>query len=280
MPRLSDPATIELIVSAARSVTGSPWKHIHCPACGSRRRSLSVHEHGRFSCWRCGAWGRTHDAPAFVETVPERVVLDTIPPPRGFVRVFDGPGAAAESTGWARTYLAGRGITEEVGRAAELGCCTEGYYAGRVVVPVLSPDASTWTGWVARDATGHAVDPYLYPKGMARGTQLYNQRALWADSTAPLLVVEGCFDALALGPDAVAVFGMPTADQLDLLAESARPVVFVLDGDAWRRGTAAAWQLRLSGHAAGSVRLPPETDPDEVSREWLTAQAELALQEG
>jgi DNA primase len=90
-------------------------------------------------------------------------------------------------------------------------------------------------------------------------------------------VVEGVFDALALWPDAVAVLGKPSDQQVDALINAKRPVVIVLDGDAWLEGKWLAARLCLRGKRAGHIRLPPGVDPDEVDRKELEQQAMEAL---
>ena len=50
-------------------------------------------------------------------------------------------------------------------------------------------------------------------------------------------------------------------------------------GDAWEEGWALAMRLRLHGMRAGSVRLPPRKDPDQVDPAWLRAAARASLDE-
>jgi DNA primase len=145
-----------------------------------------------------------------------------------------------------------------------------------VVVPILSPDGE-WLGHVGRSWQKDAELPYLYGKGLQRRETLYNAAALNVQTDKPVMVVEGVLDALALWPDAVAVLGKPSEPQIWALADAARPVAVVLDGDAWSEGEALAMTLRLEGQRAGSVRLPPKTDPDEVDRGWLDEEVRRCL---
>ena len=64
---------------------------------------------------------------------------------------------------------------------------------------------------------------------------------------------------------------------VEALVAAKRPVVFVLDGDAWEESWAWGMKLRFLGARSGSVRLPPRMDPDEMDRSWLDAEAVLAL---
>lgn len=274
----------ELARRALREARPSPtgWWRADCPFCeartgkADRKKCWGIRKvTGHWHCFRCGASGRLEgeefsDAPA-----PERDVLAEIDPPEGFALLGEGPGATAASLAPARAYLAGRGMTPEMVRAARIGACARGFHYGRVVVPVLADDGH-WLGWVARTwvpKPAPGCRKYLYPTGMARGEVFYNGAALRAPSDSPVLVVEGAFDALALWPDAVATLGTPSAAQLQALALSPRPVAWALDGDAWEQGEAYATRLRVEGQRSGSVRLPPCKDPDQVPLAWLREEA-------
>jgi DNA primase len=172
-----------------------------------------------------------------------------------------------------------RGLGEDIWEKAQIGVCLEGQQAGRIVVPVLAPDG-LWVGWVARIWTKKGHLPYVYPRGMQRGSVLYNQAALLVKTEKPVLVVEGVFDSLAYWPDSVAVLGKPSGPQVDALVASKRPVAVVLDGDAHDEGTALAGILQIEGQRAGDVWLPPGKDPDEIDKDVLWEAAYRCLQEG
>jgi hypothetical protein len=235
--------------------------------------------YGFYQCFKCGLVGRIagYDSEDYEpDEVAEKPVME---PPEGFYELCRGDGLGSMSLDPAREYLRSRGLTDEgLWKEAHLGACIEGWFSSRVVVPVLSPD-DVWLGFVARAWTKKAEVPYLYPKGMARRDILYNHKALFgAADLPPIFVVEGVLDALALWPDAVAVLGKPTDPQIFALAESARPIAVCLDGDAWREGEALALRLRLEGQRAGSIRLPPTKDPDEVDRAWLQEEARSVIE--
>ena len=102
-------------------------------------------------------------------------------------------------------------------------------------MPVLT-SAGAWRGWVARACDSRASRKYLNAPGMSLGGvgALFNEAALAEVTDEPALVVEGPFDALAYWPQAVAVLGKPTEPQMLTLLRAVRPVVVVLDGDAWQ----------------------------------------------
>lgn len=253
-----------------------------CPACeGGSRFTLSANAAaGAWYCHRCGAKGRGDLS--WLGTVSGGGSSGDLPsslgePPPGFVSL-QGVGAGSLSARPYLGYLEGRGALGAA-RAAEGGFCLDGRYAGRVVVPVLGI-GGVWLGFSARSVYPRATPKYLYPPGMRRGRVLFNGLALGAETDDPVYVVEGVFDALWLWPDGVAVLGKPTSDQLALLAEARRPVVVALDGDAWQEGMVLALQLRALGARAVWLRLPPRTDPDQVSPALLREGARAALEEG
>jgi DNA primase len=243
-----------------------------------RRGSFSFNSvSGFYQCFKCGLTGRVagYDEADFEpEVVQDRPVME---PPEGFYELCRGDGATSMSLDPARAYLRSRGLTSEaLWKEAHLGACIAGWFASRVVVPVLSPD-DVWLGFVARAWTKKADVPYLYPKGMARRDILYNHKTLLREGP-PVFVVEGVMDALALWPDAVAVLGKPTDPQVWALADSPRPIAVCLDGDAWQEGEALALRLRLEGQRAGSIRLPPTKDPDEMEVQWLREEARRVIE--
>jgi DNA primase len=112
---------------------------------------------------------------------------------------------------------------------------------------------------------------------MKKGEVLYNAQALSLETDVPVLVVEGTLDALAHWPDSVALLGKHGKAQVEWLLASRRPVCVVLDGDAWSEGEMLALRLSFAGVRAGSVRLEPKQDPDEVPKAELMRRALASL---
>lgn len=276
-----DHARVLEALTDARPSGASTWLRTNCPFCvfrvgkEDRRQCLAVLGGvGIYSCWRCGTSGKLKILPdwfAAMEPAPEAV--EFAGKPEHLVPVWP----EALCTEMARAYLEGRGIGERMCLRAQIGTCLSGWFADRIIVPVLATDGETWVGFVARAAWDGAEDPYRYPKGMLRGTVLYEQSTLFMQTDKPVLVVEGVMDAIHFPDDAVAVLGKPSHWQVEAIAETRRPVVVVLDGDAHEEGRALAFRLRLRGVKAGHVRLPPRTDPDEVDAGWLWEEAMRSL---
>jgi len=251
------------------------YRRVDCPACASklgkpdRKRSCSVNTgNGWWRCWRCdtrgrlpGDWGdadETDDGWEDVQKIEEPsdyVALDPSRLDRSAV-----PGA------W---YLRSRGVSSDVWVPARLGYARTGEHAGRVIFPVWGSRGEN-LGWVGR-SIGDAGRRYHTASGMDRRSRFYGDHLIDSAGT-PLVVVEGVFDALALWPNAVACLGKPTPAHVGRLSlVNHRPVVVVLDGDAWREGVALAERLRFDGVRAFGVKLPPGSDPASLSRSVLDA---------
>jgi DNA primase len=98
------------------------------------------------------------------------------------------------------TYLAGRGIPLDAARALGVGWAADGYFAGRVVFPLARPDGAI-TGATGRAIHADADPKYKaarkadgYAKTLANGGAIARAVA----TGAPLVVVEGPMDALAI----------------------------------------------------------------------------------
>lgn len=276
----------EAAFAAAKFTTSTGFARSDCPFClirlGKQDRGacFSVHvKSGDFRCWRCSIRGfLSREALGNPEGAIDEsdAPLPAIEQPEGFYLMGKGhPGWDAESTEPARDYLRKRGVPEQVWSDAKIGCCLSGRFQDRIVVPVLTAD-DEWVGYVGR-SWQKTKKKYLNATGMESGEHLYNTGALSVYTDEPVLVMEGVFDALAYWPDAVAVLGKAKEAQFWKLIQSCRPVVVVLDGDAWEEGEMLAWRLKFEGQRAGHVRLPPTKDPDEVDRDWLRQEARNAV---
>jgi hypothetical protein len=235
-----------------------------------------------YHCFRCGSSGRVRGSDAdeawLAEPVARPAVEDTEAgmPPEGYTPLLE---AASPLFDAAKEYLHGRGLHEDVWQLAKIGACVYGRYAGRIIVPIFSTSGE-WLGFSGRAWVKKAEVPYIYPNGMRRGEILYNHQALLDRWSSPIVVVEGVFDALALWPQAVAVLGKASQEQIEALAACDRPIAVCLDPDALREARAMVYQLRAAGKDAGFIELPPGLDPDEVDRDWLLAEATACLKPG
>jgi hypothetical protein len=283
----------ELILAAiaGRHIASSGWVRGDCPYCetqtgtADKRQCFGVHVFsGNWHCFRCGAAGLLQDIPEDLESSdrqePAAKEATTIVLPEGFLPLYEEPGLSFPFTDGPRAYLTRRGLSAAVGREAKIGVVFTGKYRGRVVVPIFDELGRVLVGWSARSYVDSPSPKYLYPVGMDRRSIVFNGAALRRDTLDPVYVVEGVFDALALWPDAIAVLGKPSSPQLELLVSTKRPIVVLLDGDAWRESLAVMLRLKVRGCTTGSVRLPPRRDPATVPIAEVRRLGVLALAAG
>lgn len=257
------------------------WLRATCPFCewrmGSRDKHMSfgVHAASRwYKCFRCEARGRVPEPLDGFEdfTYEEPEAPESLDPPETFEELAREPAASAMSYRAPRRYLMRRGIAPRVIAQVGVGACVDGEFKGRVVVPIKD-NTGAWLWYVGR-AWYNTDRRYKYPIGSRRGV-MFNREALDVETWEPVYVVEGVFDALPHWPRCVACLGKPQDSQLHALAGAKRPVVVVLDGDAWEEGWAVSMRLRLLGHAdVSSVRLPPRTDPGDLTTTELVSLGE------
>lgn len=290
---MKDRERVEAALRGARF--GQKWLRVSCPFCADdghvdRKHSLGVSAAtGWYTCFRCGTRGKLLQPPdpaaaaALVEAAAPEASVEVEPPPE-YVALASRAGRRSLSLEPAREYLLKRGVTPELWERYQIGAAADGYWSGRVIVPLLSHETGKWLGWIARlwagpfpNAEGRAALKYLYPKDMPRGRTFWNHQALLIETKLPVMVVEGVFDALPHGDNAIAALGKPSHLQVDWLYEARRPVAVVLDADAWRESWALAARLRFDGRDAGFVRLEGRIDPNQIAPKKLLKMARESL---
>lgn len=277
-----------------------------CPFCedeGHRDKKTSLVvflDTGRWMCFRCANKGRLSAPPdpdyimgmrATREVINFVKDIKAFDPPPGFLLLAEEPARTAEMFEPARDYLLSkRKIPWNIIEAAGIGvvCSTHTTrWDNRIIVPIKDWMDDAWLGWVGRLWVNSDKLKYLYPPDMTRAEILYNERVLHPNDKERLLmdegvmpkyrlVVEGVFDVLPFHDLAVAALGKISASQMEKLRQCPWPIVFVPDGDEWEGGWANAMGLRPLKDA-GSIRLPPRVDPDEVPREVILKAAALSL---
>jgi DNA primase len=100
----------------------------------------------------------------------------------------------------AHPYLADRGLTPETIVDFGIGYCSKGMMAERIAIPIHDPEgqvvayAGRWPGEPPEGAS-----KYRLPPGFRKSLELFNiDRAIKEPSEAPLVIVEGFFDAMKL----------------------------------------------------------------------------------
>ncbi len=164
------------------------------------------------------------------------------------------------------TYLRGRGVSERTRVLYRMGYADDGIYAGRVIVPSFDHTGAI-NFWSARSI--HDVDHALrYRLPFASKDIVSNEHMV--DWRQPVFLVEGIFDEVAIGPQAIALNGKFIQQRLMLrLVEHRPPLVHVcLDTDARPEAEKLAARLLTYDLRCTVVDLS-EKDPGDLGREGV-----------
>lgn len=292
----------ELIAALAEEYppNASGWVRLHCPFCEERgyrstTKNLAINpDTGAYVCWRkfhCGTagnflpessvsldytfakpelggaysevfeWLRQHEeADEFGDEPPPPLPIDL----EGYIPLDPKkPGRGVPYL----LYLRGRGVSMQTVVEAKLGYAVEGPYRNCVIIPILKH--GSYTGQAVyrdiRERNGRTTtnkNTVGYDRRF-----LLNGDALEVESSEPVAIVEGEFDALPHWPHAVPVSGKPSDAQLGLLAQARRPIVLMLDGDARVSTITMTTRLRVRGANVRAAFPPPGKDPGDLSHE-------------
>lgn len=128
------------------------------------------------------------------------------------------------------TYLEGRGVSGHTAELYRMGYMDFGRLGRRVVVPSFDRHGMV-NFWSARaiDDVGHLL---RYRLPLASKDVISNEHMV--DWTAPVYLVEGIFDEVAIGPQAISLYGKFMPPRLAArLVETRPPMTYVcLDDDA------------------------------------------------
>lgn len=129
-------------------------------------------------------------------------------------------------------YLYDRGITKKEILMWKIGYCTEGRYSGRIIVPSFN-NAGNLNYFIARSFVGHRMK-YLNPP--ISKNVVFNE--LFVDWDEPIILVEGLFDAIIAGQNAIPILGSTLREESKLfqgIVLNDSPVYLALDEDAKRK---------------------------------------------
>lgn len=285
-------ATLEDAGFVVAEVEGQTELLTNCALCFDENPRLYIEsDTGLWMCFRCGEKGHLlallvrqleltfataypladligakppEDAPVVIEAHR--------PPPPSSVEL---PPAFCRDAGdwYAGDYFASRGLSRHLVPENGIGYCLTGFYAHRVIVPVMTQRALRT--WVARSWKPSEEKKVLMPSGSQASRALFGydllveERKHWTE----LIVVEGVFDALKLWDlgyrETIATLGAHITDVQLALMKRLSPDHVVVMRDADEAGDAAAiteGRILVSNMFNVSIaHLPLGTDPGEAS---------------
>ena len=223
-----------------------------CVCCGHHKPKLSVNiDKGVFKCWICdykgkslrrlvrryGDFNHVYQWREFEEDpidsdlkdlfVSIQEVEQVVELPEEFISLARPP---RPTDNRARKYLSSRGVTKQDILMWRLGYCPTGQYANRIIVPSFS-DKGDCNYFVARSYDSKNWPPYL--NGPGSKDVIFND--LLIDWDKEVILVEGVFDAIAVGQNSIPLLGSTLRDDSKLfhkIISNDTPMVMALDHDA------------------------------------------------
>lgn len=258
-----------------------------CPKCKHHKRKLSVNiDADKFKCWVCDYSGRAirqlirsysdyrtlcewdeltnyTDISSFGDLFKEKVDLiqPTVIFPEEFKTLVSK--TLPLCTLPARKYLSDRGITREDIVQWKIGYCVSGDYAGRVIIPSFSDEGSL-NYFVARSYNGN-WKKYMNPP-VSRDI-VFND--LMVDWGSDITLVEGTFDAIKAGANAIPLLGSQLNENSKLFQKIVKynPKVFLaLDPDAEKKSARLIKKMLTYGVELYKVEITPYSDVGEMSK--------------
>jgi len=259
-----------------------------CPFCTHHKNKMEINlrttaKHENFwHCWVCGAKGKTLlslfkkiKAPQSkinelnILIVPtnkqEHVEISVLELPKEFIslsNLIEDKIAQIESK-HALKFLRKRGITTDDIIKYNIGFCKEGPYAERVIIP--SYDKNIKLNYFIARSYKESDRKYKNPPIASKeviGFELYIN---W---DAPIILVEGIFDALTIKRNVIPLFGKVLHDKLmqKLVESSVDRIYIALDADARKDALKQAEMLMSYGKEVYLVEMEGK-DANEIGFE-------------
>jgi DNA primase len=243
------------------------------------KRKLSVNlKTDVFHCWVCGWKGKdilpilklqgdTDDSREYASEFREEIKLeekkyDPVRLPKEFRPLWE-PGRSP----WyrqAKGYLERRGITSDDILLYKIGYAEDGEYANRIILPSFDEfgELNFLTGRAFFDSS------LKYKHGNFCKDIIFNDYLInWHK---PVTLVEGPFDAIKAGLNAIPLQGTILSDQSKLfyrIVHTGVPVNLALDNDAWEQIVGNMEKLIKFGVDVNLVQWPKEfKDPGEMTK--------------
>mgnify|MGYP003345320596 CR=1 FL=1 len=263
-----------------------------CPFCTHHKNKMEINlrttskRENFWHSWVCGAKGKTLltlfkkiKAPSDkinelnILIVPtkkeEHINIDLLELPKEFIS-FDNHGkfitdrVAQIESKHALKFLKSRGITVEDIIKYNIGFCKEGKYEFRVIIPSYDEN-SKLNYFIARDYKEPSLQKYKNPPASAKDVIGFELYINW---DAPIILVEGMFDALTIKRNVIPLFGKVIHGKLmeKLVRSSVDRIYIALDNDARRDALKQAEMLMSYGKEVYLVEMEGK-DANEIGFE-------------
>ena len=259
-----------------------------CPFCTHHKNKMEINlrttskRENFWHCWVCGAKGKTLlslfkkiKAPQgkinelnilIVPAKKDNHTSDILEFPKEFIslsNIIEDKIAQIEAK-HAIKFLKKRGITQDDIIKYNIGFCKEGKYEGRVIIPSYDEDKKL-NYFIARDYKDATPQKYKNPPVSAKDVIGFELYINW---DAPIILVEGIFDALTIKRNVIPLFGKVIHGKLmeKLVKSSVNRIYIALDADARRDALKQAEMLMSYGKEIYLVEMEGK-DANEIGFE-------------
>lgn len=200
--------------------SNTKWARLNCPFCSKKDYSISLNvETGYCKCHRCLNYGYINDLKDVEEQIIDEVFDGELP-----YGVCDISQCYPWNKKLCLEYLFNRGITHEDVVKYNIKYAESGYLEGRIFIPFFLKGKLVY--YIARTIYDESKEPkkILNPKGRK---ELFNIER--ASQYQEVVLVEGVFDAILTGDDAIPILGKSlTQYQIDLMVQHDITVVNIM----------------------------------------------------
>jgi len=253
----------------------------HCPFCNHRKPKLEINmatnEEGQnpWECWVCQTKGRTirsllrqlktprDQAQDILKYLPKGATIEykqlsIIELPKEYQPLYSASTTSVVAN-LVKKYLYERGLTDNDFIKYGVGYCTSGDHGGRVIIPSYS-SSGTLNFYVARTYDGNYFK-YKNPEA-SKDIIFFENLINWS---APIILCEGVFDAIAIRRNAIPMLGKSVSNALykKIITSNVKDVYIALDTDARDRAIQIAEKLYNQGKRVFLVDLP-DKDSSEM----------------
>jgi DNA primase len=238
----------------------------YCPFCNHHKQKLQVNtETQKWHCWTCNSGGKKltsllrkldvdRKTISIIREIygdsnynPQQEDVETkvyISLPKEYISLNESPKGFNPEYKQAINYLTQRGITQKEIVKYNIGYCTDGLYARRVIIPSYNSDGSL-NYFISRSYYQDEKMKYKNPP-ISKNIICFESQINWNE---PIILCEGVFDAITIKRNAIPLLGKFPSKQLveKIFMSGVSNIVISLDNDAINEALKAAEYFRKNG---------------------------------